>query len=381
MNGQFGVRLRQSLRLRAMLAGMRAALVLALVFAACGASPPSSRYVVEHDVSVDASRTELVVLRDEGGGIEAAIAPAKGGELSGLRVRHDGGWIETLWLARDYAPRDGFGGKGPFLWPATGRNFPDDLQERRRAGESFDGGAYEHGGVRREMPIHGFARDLPWRVEEVAADSGSARALLSLADTSETREMYPFGFRCTVEYRVLDGTLALRYVILASDDNAEPMFFSIGNHITFLAPLVEGSDPGEMVLSTPATVEILKTGYGIPTGETRPLSDSYADGLVLGDYPPLTATSLTGYPEGQDPYLDYTDPAGLSLRLSHHASKIPDDPVILFNIWGDVRNGFFSPEPWVGLQNSLVQRQGLVYLDPGEEFLWSVRVEHWPSVD
>ncbi len=332
-------------------------------------------------MSVDASRTELVVLRDEGGGIEAAIAPTKGGELSGLRVRHDGGWIETLWLARDYESRDGFGGKGPFLWPATGRNFPEDLQERRRAGESFDGGAYEHGGVRRKMPIHGFARDLPWRVEETAADGGSARALLSLVDTSETREMYPFGFRCTVEYRVLDGTLALRYVIRASDDNAEPMFFSIGNHITFLAPLVEGSDPGEMVLSTPATVEILKTGYGIPTGETRPLSDSYADGFVLGNYPPLIATSLTGYPEGQDPYLDYTDPAGLTLRLSHHASKIPDDPVILFNIWGDVRNGFFSPEPWVGLQNSLVQRQGLIYLDPGEEFLWSVRVEHGPSFE
>ena len=129
-----------------------------------------------------------------------------------------------------------------------------------------------------------------------------------------------------------------------------------------------------MVLSSPSSIAILKTDYGIPTGETQPLS--YADGISLGDYPPLTATSLTGYPAGQDPYIEYRDPAGLTLRISHNASEIPDPPVILFNVWGDVRNGFFSPEPWVGLQNSLVQRQGLIYLDPGEDFRWTVRVTY-----
>ncbi len=353
---------------------MRCAWFFAILLVSCGSPPDAMRYVLEDATSIDESRTGLVVLRDEVGGIEAAVAPTKGGELSGLRVKYNGEWIETLHLARDYAPREGFGGKGPFLWPAAGRNFPADLEERRRAGEPFDDGAYEHNGVRHAMPIHGFARDLPWHVEETRADNGLARALLSLVDTAATREMYPFGFRCTVDYRVQDGTLALRYAVRASEDNSEPMFFSIGNHITFLAPLVPGSDAREMVLATPATVEILKTGYGIPTGETRPIS--YADGFVLGDYPPLAATSLAGYPPGQDPYADYIDPAGIALRISHHASEIPDDPVILFNIWGDVQHGFFSPEPWVGLQNSLAERQGLIYLNPGGEFLWDVRVEH-----
>ena len=357
-----------------MLAGMRGLWILVLLIAGCANVSPPSRYVIETARSIDESATELIVLRDDDGGIEAAVAPSKGGELSGLRVRYGDRWLETLQLARDYAPRPGFAGKGPFLWPATGRNFPADLEERRRAGEAFDGGAYEHGGVRRPMPIHGFARDMPWRVESQAADGESARALLSLSDSAETRAMYPFGFRCTVEYVVENGVLELRYVIAADAGNSEPMFFSIGNHITFLAPLVEGSDPAAMVLASPSTLEILKTAYGIPTGETRPLS--YADGLELGDYPPLTATSLTGYPDGQDPFVEYRDPAGLTLRISHRASEIPDLPVILFNVWGDVRNGFFSPEPWVGLQNSLVQRQGLVYLDPGAEFLWDVRVSY-----
>ena len=50
--------------------------------------------------------------------------------------------------------------------------------------------------------------------------------------------------------------------------------------------------------------------------------------------------------------------------------------MILFKSLGDVRNGFFSPEPWVGLQNSLVQRQGLLFVEPGEEFAWTVRIEY-----
>ena len=356
------------------LVAVRTAWLSLLLFAGCGGDLAPLPYVVESAASVDASAVELIVLRDEVGGIEAAVAPAKGGELSGLKIRHDGQWIETLQLARNYAPREGFAGKGPFLWPATGRNFPPDLEQRRRDGEVFDGGAYEHAGVRREMPIHGFARDLPWIVETTSASPESARALLTLADNPETREMYPFGFQCSVEYVVSGGELALQYVVRASAQNPEPMFFSLGNHITFVAPLLEGSDPNEMVLESPASLELLKTDYGIPTGETRPAS--FANGTRLGEYPPLVPTSLSGYPEGADPHIEYRDPGGLTIRMSHRADGIPEQPVILFNLWGDVRNGFFSPEPWVGLQNSLVQRQGLLFVEPGEEFAWTVRIEY-----
>ena len=357
-----------------MLAAVRVVWIALALLVGCGAQAPPVGYSIESAESVDAQRVGLVVLRDERGGIEAAIAPAKGGELSGLRVRYRGEWLETLQLARDYTPREGFMGKGPFLWPATGRNFPPDLEERRRAGERFDAGAYEHGGVRRPMPIHGFARDLPWQMESSRADASGAIALLTLRDTPATREMYPFGFLCKVEYALESGALEMRYTVQAGEDNAEQMFFSVGNHITFRAPLVAGSVAAEMILASPSSVELLKTEYGIPTGETRPLS--YADGISLGDYPPLTATSLTGYPANEDPHIEYRDPAGLTMRISHRASATPEQPVILFNVWGDVRNGFFSPEPWVGLQNSLVSRQGLIYLDPDDEFRWTVRVAY-----
>ncbi len=360
---------------RAVPALVRGQLALALLLFGCAPEPPAARYSAGSATSVDASAVELVVLRDEVGGIEAAIAPEKGGELSGLRLRHGNGWIETLQLARDYAPREGFGGKGPLLWPATGRSFPPDLEARRQAGEAFDDGAYDHAGVRRPMPIHGFARDLPWTLEEASADGVSARARLSLADTEATRAMYPFGFRCEVEYAVLSGRLELRYSVVASSGNSEPMFFSIGNHITFVAPLVAGGDAAQMVLESPAATELLKTAYGIPTGEARPAA-GFAGGLPLGEYPPLVPTSLADFPAGQDPHVVYRDPAGLAIRISHSASHVPESPVVQFNLWGDVRRGFFSPEPWIGLQNSLVSREGLVFLQPGEVFRWTVRISH-----
>ncbi len=53
-------------------------------------------YSVQESASSDASRTKLVLLRDEAAGIEAAIAPAKGGELSGLAVRFKEKWMIQL---------------------------------------------------------------------------------------------------------------------------------------------------------------------------------------------------------------------------------------------------------------------------------------------
>ncbi len=330
-------------------------------------------FIVERAASVDASATPLLVLRDERTGIEASVAPSKGGELSGLAVRVDGEWIETLYRGRDYSPVDGFKGKGPFLWPATGRNFPVDLEARRRAGESFDDGAWEYNGARRPMPIHGFAQDAEWSiVEGPVADRDSASALLRFEDNERTFAWYPFGFRATVEYVLAGGKLEMRYGIAADEANQEAMFFSLGNHIAFKAPLIAGSDPEKMELTTPSSMELLKTDYGIPTGGTQPRS--YADGVRLGELPPLTPVSLTGYPRGEDPWIEYRDPAGLTIRMSHHASKIPDDPVVLFNLWGDPRAGFYSPEPWIGLQNSFVSRKGLIYLDPGEIFDWTIAI-------
>ena len=76
----------------------------ALLVIICTLALRGQSYSPGESVSSDASKTKLVLLRDEAAGIEAAIARAKGGELSGLVVRFKDQWIETLYLARDYSP-------------------------------------------------------------------------------------------------------------------------------------------------------------------------------------------------------------------------------------------------------------------------------------
>lgn len=303
----------------------------------------------------------LIVLRDEAGGIEAAIAPGKGGELSGLKIRVGERWVETLYLARDYAPRKGWTGKGPFLWPATGSN-ARVLPAGRQPGYDYQGRDYP-------IPAHGFARDFPWKMEKRSADASGARVLLSFVDSERTRRYYPFGFRVTVEYVTVGGRLEIGYRVASSKQNTDKMFFSAGNHITFRAPWFEGTKPEEMLFTTPSNVELLKGPEG-PTGETRPRS--FAKPTPLAEIERLQAVSLAGY---REPYIVLRDPAGLALRMSHSASSIPPDPVVLFNVWGDASQGYFSPEPWVGLQNSFNLRKGLVYLAPGETWNWKIRIE------
>ena len=330
----------------------------------------ADRYTVS---DTSAGDVPLIVLKDEAAGVEAAIAPTKGGELSGLRVRYKGAWRELLYLARDYSPRKGWTGKAPFLWPATGRNFPKDVRAPKdvHANDEAIGSAYDLNGKRYPMAIHGFVRDMAWKVERRGADASGARLLLSLTDTEQTRKSYPFGFRLTVEYLLAEGRLEMNYGVEANKDNAAPMVFSAGNHITFVAPLVPGGDPAKLRFQSGSTVEYIRGPGSVPTGESRPRS--FANGESLEGYAPDSVISLGGYPAKAA--MTLSDPAGLSIRIEHEATSIPKEPVIRFNLWGNPKAGYFSPEPWVGLQNSLNLKQGVVWLDAGKSWQWRLRLQ------
>ena len=324
-----------------------------------------ARFEVTRETTTTGRPVDLIVLRDNLGGLEAAIAPAEGGELSGFRVKHQNRWNELIYRARDYVETQGWRGKAPFLWPATGRNFAPGVRPDFALNAV---GAYDIGGQRYPMPLHGFAREMVWSVIEQSASSGEASATLLLNDSPETHRYYPFGFRVTVQYRLRDGELGLLYTVTASRENTGPMPFSIGNHLILRAPFVPGSDVGAMMMETPSRVELLKTADGLATGASRPRSVSPPVRLTAIDT--STAVSLGGY--NGNPLLKLSDPAGLSLTISHEASSVPEEPLVQFNLWGEPGKGYFSPEPWVGLQNSLVRRQGLVSLDAGSSWTWRV---------
>ncbi len=101
--------------------------LLLYLFAALAAFA-QTRYTAER-------RESLIVLTDHENGVEATIAPQQGGELCGLKYKHGAEWVELLYKACDYKPSDGWRGKAPLLWPATGATMaPGERASSQRSG-------------------------------------------------------------------------------------------------------------------------------------------------------------------------------------------------------------------------------------------------------
>jgi galactose mutarotase-like enzyme len=340
--------------------------LFAIVLTVLVAAPAGAETRYELQQSTDQG-ISYVVLRDKLAGIEARIAPEKGGELCSLRVLFQNRMVETIYRACDYSPTPGWSGRAPLLWPAVARNFASGVKPNSKAVDC----SYDYQGRRYDIPIHGFVRDMPWKIVEKRLTPEAAAVVLSVADTLETRRAYPFAFQLEVEYRISRGRLEVNYTVHAGESNCEPMFFSIGNHITFRAPLVEGSNPMAMTFESPSTIEYLKDETTMPTGVEVPRS--FAKPVRLSEFPTNSAVSLGGY--AGNPWMRLSDPAGLAIRLEHSATFWPPSPVLQFNLWGDPRQGLFCPEPWVGIQNSLNLKQGLIYLAPGKDWEWQLLIE------
>jgi len=298
-----------------------------------------------------------------GGRLVAYVAPSHGGELVGLGWRAPDREVELLHRGRDLSPAPDWRGKAPILWPAVGRNFGGGTSETL---------GWTHGGVFRPMPIHGFAKDMPWQRFAARAPAGGAALGVRLRDTPETRRSYPFGFTLEVTYTLQRDRIELRHRVSAARGNGGAMPFSMGNHITFNAPLSPRGDATRMTLETPARRQVMTDAAGRPTGEVRNIAEQGP--RLLAGLKPRTALSLSGYAPGQV-WVRLTEPGGLAVTVSHRADRWPDGEPVLFNLWGDLAAGFFSPEPWVGKQNSLVTGDGLIRLAAGADFAWTIRVE------
>jgi len=300
-----------------------------------------------------------------GGKLRAFVDPVRGAELAGLEVLGEGHWSELLYRGLDDRPTDDWTGRAPLLWPAVGRNFvgPPAASDRGNPEPlawSLHGRVYP-------MPLHGFARDQPWQI----LDQGSASVKLVLRDNEATHQSYPFGFEFTTEYRLSRESLCVLQSVRAAAANREAMPFSIGNHLTLHLPLRPGGDPAGTTLVTPATEQVITDRSGRPTGQV--VIVNYARPRRLDSLERRMPISLSGYPPGQA-WVRLIDPSGFTVTIAHTEDRRPPGVPVLFNLWGDVGQGFFAPEPWVGKQNSLVTGDGLIKLAPGETFHWKIVV-------
>ena len=91
-----------------LLLAMRRIYTLIVLCLAASTGFGEARYTVSGEDAAGPGTPKVVVLRDTVGGLEAAVAPSQGGELSSFRVKFKGEWVELLYRARDYNDTKGF---------------------------------------------------------------------------------------------------------------------------------------------------------------------------------------------------------------------------------------------------------------------------------
>jgi galactose mutarotase-like enzyme len=235
-------------------------------------------------------------------------------------------------------------GHAPLLFPIVGSLAGNHLR--------VDGREYA-------LPRHGFARRSRFAVVEQAPD----RVLFRLADSEETRAVYPFAFVLDIAFRV-EG-MALTVEARVGNPGTVPLPFSFGYHPAFAWPLPGGADkaahrltfehdePGPIHRVTPDTGLMRPEGLATPVEGRELALDA---GLFVDDavvWTDLASRALT-----------YGAPGGASLDLA-----FPDTPML--GLWQVPGAHYICIEPWQGhadpqgFDGDFTTKPGLVMLPPG----------------
>ena len=334
------------------------------------------RYSCRQTTITEPVLAEVIELVDNDAGLVASIAPGYGGELSSLRYRHEGNWLELLYRGNDFTPIDTWQGRAPLLWPAVGRSFTEEqIAEAHQTGEEPSMGRYRFGENEYDIACHGFAMKKDWSVLSHDSDDESASASCILEDDVKSRAVYPFEFRLEVRYALVDDKIKISYEVNAASDNESDMPFTIGNHISVNFPFVASGSWNEGILQGPATLEYGISDVSLFDGSTSP--KDFRPGIQLTD--PKVCNMVSGGFDGES-YLKLVQPGAFNIRVSQEVdSKWQLDDHCYFVLWGDPEQRFICPEPWLGGPNSLNTGEGLVRLPPGESFTWTMTIEIIPG--
>ncbi|THV15556.1 aldose 1-epimerase family protein [Rhizobium rhizophilum] len=242
-------------------------------------------------------------------------------------------------------------GRSPILFPIVGKTPGDQL--------AINGTNYP-------MAQHGIARRRDFAIVEQTATS----CRHELASSPQTREVYPFDFRLTLEHRLDGGRLSVTATVENTGDT--PLPFGIGFHPAFLWPLpgAEGK-PHAVILDNGAEPGVVQLEDGL-IGKTLPNSPFKAGRLELAHS--LFDKDALIFPEGAGTGLTYAAEGGPSLAFTFE--NLPN-----IALWQKPGAPFLCIEPWHGMAAhaggtaELVERPYTVALAAGDEMRFGFTVE------
>jgi galactose mutarotase-like enzyme len=268
-------------------------------------------------------------------------AVSLGAELSSIKTK-DG--TEYLWQGDPAF----WARRSPLLFPVVGA-LPGKTY-------SFDGKTYA-------LENHGFIKSRDFKVAEQRPD------YLRYEFTSDEQSLaiYPFGFILNIGYRVKGKTLSVEYGV--KNTELTPLYFSIGAHPAFRAPLAAGEKREDYDLIF-ENKETLRRHYLTPdnvlSGETGPFlsaQDSVPISPALFERGAIVVKNLQ------------SRTVTMKSRKSGRFVRLDFQGFPYLGIWspkGDVP--FVCIEPWYGVmpqadsEQDLTQKEGIMSLPPKESF-------------
>lgn len=106
-----------------------------------------------------------------------------------------------------------WGRRAPVLFPIVGK---------------LKNNTYFYNETEYNLPQHGFARDLDFKLEEQAAD----KLVFSLTENENTLKVFPFPFKLCISYQIIESAVVVGYEV-QNTSNLGTLLFSIGGHPAF----------------------------------------------------------------------------------------------------------------------------------------------------
>lgn len=276
------------------------------------------------------------------------FAPRAGGRLlswtiDGEAVIH---WPEHA----DWSQPARIRGGNPLLFPFLGRHRVDGKIGYWR----------DAAGAVRELPMHGFARDLPF---DAHADVHGAGLRMVLTDNAATRVFYPFGFRFEAVYTLIDAATLEVTLRTANTGNARLPYYT-GHHFYFTLPHTQRGE----------------TSLELPRSERRHQQD---DGSISAAEPGEARYTLDEARIHDRFHCLVGDPdqpvrliaPGLNRLVTIDLQRPDSVPWYAVTTWTEAADSdFYCVEPWLGLPDAIHNGMGLRWLEPGQTEAATLRI-------
>ena len=276
------------------------------------------------------------------------FSPQAGGRLlswiiDGEEVIH---WPEHA----DWSQPARIRGGNPLLFPFLGRHRVDGKIGYWRDAQ----------GTVRELPMHGFARDLPF---DAHADVHGAGLRLVLTDSDATRGGYPFGFRFEAAYTLIDAH-TLEVTLTTTNTGDAPLPYYAGHHFYFTLPHRQRA---ETSLELPRTERRFQQAVGsISAAEPGEARYTLDEARIHDRF-----HCLKGAPERPVRLIA----PGLGRVITIDLQRPNSVPWYAVTTWTEAaESDFYCVEPWLGLPDAIHNGMGLRWLDPGKTEIAALRI-------